>query len=155
MTEYVATRWYRAPEIMLTFKEYTKAIDVWSVGCILAEMLSGKPLFPGRDCKFLFVFFFCVFFLPTLSLLLSLLLFCFCDLSKRRGMDPQKKAGGTKGTWTRFFSLLVPPPPLILILRDELSRAWETKEDPLISQPLCFFRHLPFFLCLSFWTISS
>jgi len=51
MTEYVATRWYRAPEIMLTFKEYTKAIDVWSVGCILAEMLSGKPLFPGKDCQ--------------------------------------------------------------------------------------------------------
>lgn len=53
MTEYVATRWYRAPEIMLTFKEYTKAIDVWSVGCILAEMLSGKPLFPGKDCALL------------------------------------------------------------------------------------------------------
>jgi mitogen-activated protein kinase 1/3 len=52
MTEYVATRWYRAPEIMLTFKEYTKAIDVWSVGCILAEMLSGKPLFPGKDCTY-------------------------------------------------------------------------------------------------------
>ena len=51
MTEYVATRWYRAPEIMLTFKEYTKAIDVWSVGCILAEMLNGKPLFPGKDCE--------------------------------------------------------------------------------------------------------
>lgn len=52
MTEYVATRWYRAPEVMLTFKEYTRAIDIWSVGCVLAEMLSGKPLFPGRDCKF-------------------------------------------------------------------------------------------------------
>ncbi|WWC93155.1 uncharacterized protein L201_008122 [Kwoniella dendrophila CBS 6074] len=49
MTEYVATRWYRAPEVMLSFKMYTKSIDVWSVGCILAEMLSGKPLFPGRD----------------------------------------------------------------------------------------------------------
>ncbi|KAG8691509.1 MAP kinase Pmk1 [Ceratobasidium sp. 423] len=49
MTEYVATRWYRAPEVMLTFKEYTRAIDIWSVGCVLAEMLSGKPLFPGRD----------------------------------------------------------------------------------------------------------
>ena len=43
-------RWYRAPEVMLTFKEYTRAIDIWSVGCVLAEMLSGKPLFPGRDC---------------------------------------------------------------------------------------------------------
>lgn len=49
MTEYVATRWYRAPEIMLSFKEYTKAIDIWSVGCILAEMLNGKALFPGKD----------------------------------------------------------------------------------------------------------
>ncbi|TID28610.1 hypothetical protein CANINC_002366 [Pichia inconspicua] len=49
MTEYVATRWYRAPEIMLTFQEYTTAIDVWSVGCILAEMISGRPLFPGTD----------------------------------------------------------------------------------------------------------
>jgi mitogen-activated protein kinase 1/3 len=45
------SRWYRAPEVMLTFKEYTRAIDIWSVGCVLAEMLSGKPLFPGRDCK--------------------------------------------------------------------------------------------------------
>ncbi|KAJ2721999.1 mitogen activated protein kinase [Coemansia sp. Benny D115] len=49
LTEYVATRWYRAPEIMLSFKEYTKAIDIWSVGCIMAEMLSKQPLFPGRD----------------------------------------------------------------------------------------------------------
>lgn len=49
MTEYVATRWYRAPEIMLTFKQYSKAIDIWAVGCILAEMISGRPLFPGRD----------------------------------------------------------------------------------------------------------
>jgi serine/threonine protein kinase len=49
MTEYVATRWYRAPEIMLSWKEYTKAIDMWSVGCIFAELLGRKPLFPGKD----------------------------------------------------------------------------------------------------------
>jgi len=49
MTEYVATRWYRAPEIMLSFQRYTKAIDVWSVGCILAELLGGRPFFKGRD----------------------------------------------------------------------------------------------------------
>lgn len=49
MTEYVATRWYRAPEIMLSFTNYTKSIDIWSVGCILAELLGGKPLFRGKD----------------------------------------------------------------------------------------------------------
>ncbi|KAJ3135224.1 Mitogen-activated protein kinase [Physocladia obscura] len=49
MTEYVATRWYRAPEIMLSFRSYTKAIDMWSIGCIFAELLGGKPLFKGRD----------------------------------------------------------------------------------------------------------
>ncbi len=49
MTEYVATRWYRAPEIMLSFKSYTKAIDMWSVGCILAELLGSRPIFKGRD----------------------------------------------------------------------------------------------------------
>jgi len=49
MTEYVATRWYRAPEIMLSFANYASAIDVWSVGCILAELLAGKPIFKGRD----------------------------------------------------------------------------------------------------------
>jgi len=48
-TEYVVTRWYRAPEIMLASQDYTKAIDLWSVGCIFAEMLARKPLFPGTD----------------------------------------------------------------------------------------------------------
>ncbi len=49
MTEYVATRWYRAPELMLSLTEYTFAIDLWSVGCIFAEMLARRQLFPGRD----------------------------------------------------------------------------------------------------------
>lgn len=49
LTEYVATRWYRAPEIMLSFKRYGTAIDVWSIGCILAELLGSKPIFKGKD----------------------------------------------------------------------------------------------------------
>eukprot|EP00586_Coscinodiscus_wailesii_P012982 CAMPEP_0172499648 /NCGR_PEP_ID=MMETSP1066-20121228/129164_1 /TAXON_ID=671091 /ORGANISM="Coscinodiscus wailesii, Strain CCMP2513" /LENGTH=492 /DNA_ID=CAMNT_0013273507 /DNA_START=546 /DNA_END=2024 /DNA_ORIENTATION=- len=49
LTEYVVTRWYRAPEIMLACHEYTKPIDVWSVGCIFAELLARKPYFPGED----------------------------------------------------------------------------------------------------------
>ncbi|KAF8909399.1 kinase-like domain-containing protein [Gymnopilus junonius] len=49
LTEYVATRWYRAPEIMLAYRCYDTAIDVWSIGCILAELLMGTPLFRGKD----------------------------------------------------------------------------------------------------------
>ncbi|KAI1292761.1 MAPK protein hog1 [Mortierella claussenii] len=49
MTGYVSTRYYRAPEIMLTWQKYDVAVDIWSVGCIFAEMLEGKPLFPGKD----------------------------------------------------------------------------------------------------------
>ncbi|ETV73238.1 CMGC/MAPK protein kinase [Aphanomyces astaci] len=49
LTEYVVTRWYRAPEIMLGCMKYTRTVDVWSLGCIFAEMLSRKPLFPGQD----------------------------------------------------------------------------------------------------------
>lgn len=48
-TEYVVTRWYRAPEVILNASEYTKAIDIWSVGCIIAELLGRTPLFPGED----------------------------------------------------------------------------------------------------------
>ncbi|CAN6886136.1 unnamed protein product [Brassica oleracea] len=49
-TDYVATRWYRAPELCGSFfSKYTPAIDIWSVGCIFAEMLLGKPLFPGKN----------------------------------------------------------------------------------------------------------
>lgn len=49
LTEYVATRWYRAPEILLASHRYTKGVDMWSIGCILGEMLLGKPLFPGSS----------------------------------------------------------------------------------------------------------
>ncbi|XP_038247098.1 mitogen-activated protein kinase 15-like isoform X1 [Dermochelys coriacea] len=49
LTEYVATRWYRAPEILLSSHSYTKGVDMWSIGCILGEMLLGKPLFPGTS----------------------------------------------------------------------------------------------------------
>ena len=49
-TDYVATRWYRAPELCGCFYGcYSHAVDIWSIGCIFAETLLGKPLFPGRD----------------------------------------------------------------------------------------------------------
>lgn len=49
LTDYIATRWYRAPEILVASKRYQKGVDMWSIGCILAELLMGKPLFPGSS----------------------------------------------------------------------------------------------------------
>eukprot|EP00735_Rhodelphis_limneticus_P014482 TRINITY_DN8513_c0_g1::TRINITY_DN8513_c0_g1_i1::g.3376::m.3376 TRINITY_DN8513_c0_g1::TRINITY_DN8513_c0_g1_i1::g.3376 ORF type:complete len:373 (-),score=46.77,sp/Q54QB1/ERK2_DICDI/62.05/3e-152,Pkinase/PF00069.20/1.5e-73,Pkinase_Tyr/PF07714.12/2.5e-32,Kinase-like/PF14531.1/8e+02,Kinase-like/PF14531.1/0.0021,APH/PF01636.18/28,APH/PF01636.18/0.41 TRINITY_DN8513_c0_g1_i1:142-1260(-) len=49
LTDYVATRWYRAPEILLGSTYYTKGVDMWSIGCILGELILGKPIFPGRS----------------------------------------------------------------------------------------------------------
>lgn len=61
LTSHIATRWYRAPEIILLEKDYGPAVDVWAVGCIFAELLGmmkkhaptyldRKPLFPGKSC---------------------------------------------------------------------------------------------------------
>uniref|UniRef100_A0A7S2JQ84 Protein kinase domain-containing protein n=1 Tax=Haptolina brevifila TaxID=156173 RepID=A0A7S2JQ84_9EUKA len=49
LTDYVATRWYRAPEILLGSTRYGKAVDMWSLGCIFGEMLGGKPVFQGTS----------------------------------------------------------------------------------------------------------
>ncbi|EPY24836.1 map kinase 3 [Strigomonas culicis] len=49
LTDYVITRWYRPPELLLENTKYTTAVDIWSVGCIFAEMYNRKPLFPGRN----------------------------------------------------------------------------------------------------------
>lgn len=68
MTEYVVTRWYRAPELLLSCSEYTSAIDVWSVGCIFGEIMTREPLFPGKDYVHQLrliteVWFWCLFFM--------------------------------------------------------------------------------------------
>jgi mitogen-activated protein kinase 1/3 len=49
LTEYVVTRYYRAPEVMLCSHNYTKSIDIWSTGCTFAELLSKNYLFPGEN----------------------------------------------------------------------------------------------------------
>ena len=51
LTDYVATRWYRAPELLLGNENYDEKIDIWSVGCILAEMFLKKPFLMGTDWK--------------------------------------------------------------------------------------------------------
>jgi cyclin-dependent kinase-like len=46
-TDYVSTRWYRAPELLVGDASYTTSVDVWAIGCIFAELFNGLPLFPG------------------------------------------------------------------------------------------------------------
>lgn len=61
LTSHVVTRWYRPPEIILMNEDYNYAVDIWSVGCIFAELMSmmkenfpdftdRMPLFPGKGC---------------------------------------------------------------------------------------------------------
>ncbi|PAA79458.1 hypothetical protein BOX15_Mlig002513g2 [Macrostomum lignano] len=96
LTEYVATRWYRAPEIMLNSKGYTKSIDIWSVGCILAEMLNNKPLFPGKH------------YIDQLNLILNILgspgpedLACIRNDKARNYLQQQPVRG--KRSWQQLF----------------------------------------------------
>ena len=49
MTDYVATRWYRPPELLIGRDDYDKSIDIWSIGCVMAETIDGEPLFPGEN----------------------------------------------------------------------------------------------------------
>lgn len=51
MTDYISTRWYRAPELLLGSEDYNESVDMWSIGCIFAEMLLRKPLLPGQDSE--------------------------------------------------------------------------------------------------------
>lgn len=46
-TDYVSTRWYRAPELLVGDSNYSKAVDVWAIGCIFVELVTGQPLFSG------------------------------------------------------------------------------------------------------------
>lgn len=47
-TEYVSTRWYRAPEVLLKSKDYSNPVDMWALGAIMAELVNLRPLFPGQ-----------------------------------------------------------------------------------------------------------
>mmetsp|Transcript_8080 Transcript_8080/g.17577 ORF Transcript_8080/g.17577 Transcript_8080/m.17577 type:complete len:404 (-) Transcript_8080:130-1341(-) len=51
MTGYVCTRWYRAPEVLCSWTDYSTAVDIWSIGCILAELFTRTAIFPGHNTQ--------------------------------------------------------------------------------------------------------
>ena len=77
MTGYVATRWYRAPEVMLNWMHYNETMDIWSVGCIMAEMLTRRPLFPGTDRKFFIIYSVFIFINLFVCLYVKTLINCY------------------------------------------------------------------------------
>ena len=49
LTEYVSTRWYRAPELLLRSNSYNQSVDIFALGCLMAELYISRPLFPGNS----------------------------------------------------------------------------------------------------------
>ncbi|XP_022108214.1 mitogen-activated protein kinase 4-like [Acanthaster planci] len=86
LTQNVSTRWYRSPELIFCPSDYTKAIDLWSAGCIFAEMLGGKPLFPGEHD------------LDQMLLILEMIPINEVDLVEVEGSIPRKMLKNYKGT---------------------------------------------------------
>ena len=48
-TDYVSTLWYRAPELVLRFQNYSEKVDIFALGCIMSELFLGRPIFPGTS----------------------------------------------------------------------------------------------------------
>lgn len=60
LSEGLVTKWYRSPRLLLSPNNYTKAIDMWAAGCILAEMLTGRMLFAGNYETSLWILYWCI-----------------------------------------------------------------------------------------------
>ena len=148
LTEYVATRWYRAPEIMLSPKAYNTSIDMWSVGCILGEMLSNRPLFPGKH------------YLDQLNLILGVVgspspddLSCILNDKARTYL--QSLPHRQKVPWARMYpkahhlaldlldKLLTFNPHKRVYVEDSLkhpylSQFYEPEDEPIVENPFTF-----------------
>ncbi|XP_038058314.1 mitogen-activated protein kinase SLT2/MPK1-like [Patiria miniata] len=86
LTQNVSTRWYRSPELIFCPCDYTEAIDVWSAGCVFAEMLTGKPLFAGEHD------------LDQMLLILEIIPVSDVDLVEVEDSIPRKMLKNYKGT---------------------------------------------------------
>ncbi len=96
MTEYVVTRWYRAPEVMLSPGFYGQKMDVWSIGCIMGELLGRRPLFRGKNYIEQMKLIFQQLGTPTESELAFITNTQALSYVKKRGIKPKKP-------WDRTF----------------------------------------------------
>jgi serine/threonine protein kinase len=104
MTDYVATRWYRAPEALLAYKDYSQALDIWSVGCILGELLLREPLLPGNDATHQLELIFTLIGTPSPEDVASIPNLCSREKLQRM---PKKLAGNVGGRFADSNPLAV------------------------------------------------
>ena len=98
LAEYVVTRWYRAPEILLSCSKYDNKIDVWSAGCIFAEILGRRPLFPGGDCEHVMNLIFKVVGSPSYATVMSM---CASNPAAQRFLNSVRNVPGAN-LWELF-----------------------------------------------------
>ena len=98
LAEYVVTRWYRAPEILLSCSKYDNKIDIWSVGCIFAEILGRRPLFPGGDCEHVMNLIFKVVGSPSYATVMSM---CASNTAAQRYLNSVSKTNAMN-LWELF-----------------------------------------------------
>ncbi len=109
---YICSRYYRAPELIFGATDYTSAIDVWSVGCVLAELLLGQPLFPGESGVDQLVEIIKVLGTPTREEINAM------NPNYTEFKFPQIKAH----PWTKVFSKRMPPDAVDLVRRGVWAR---------------------------------
>ena len=107
LTDYVATRWYRAPEILLGSTTYTKGVDMWSIGCILGELLGNAVSCNGWPCFFFFDGLFVMLCIDTMWILIqNKNSFVLAHVSRRKHYQSiGKNRGGNRQTEVNIHSI--------------------------------------------------
>jgi len=129
---YICSRYYRAPELIFGATNYTTAIDLWSTGCVMAELMLGQPLFPGESAVDQLVEIIKVLGTPTRQQILAM------NPNYNEFMFPQIKAS----PWTKVFKSKTIPPEALDLLSKMLEYVPQTRIDPIGALVHPFFDEL-------------
>jgi len=129
---YICSRYYRAPELIFGATDYTTAIDLWSTGCVMAELMLGQPLFPGESAVDQLVEIIKVLGTPTRQQILAM------NPNYTDFTFPQIKAS----PWTKIFKSKTIPPEALDILSKLLEYVPSIRIDPVAAMIHPFFDEL-------------
>ncbi|CCF59514.1 hypothetical protein KAFR_0H01040 [Kazachstania africana CBS 2517] len=145
ITNYVATRWYRAPELILSQNTYTKAIDLWAIGCILAEFYTRKPIFMGNDSIHQTFEIIKVLGFPPTHLLVKFNSLKSLNLLKNKTMTPGKKIPwstylpfASNDAWDLLDHLLTWEPELRYTAAEAIEHRFVQSVRTLQDEPECY-----------------